>query len=90
MIIIKKLKIKINFTLIIPFVLCLFNGQLLIFFEIITILLLHELGHLLMLQIFKKSPNSISFSIIGGIIDVDLSNLALYKRLLIYLRRMYN
>lgn len=87
MITIKKL--KISYVLILLFGLFAFTGELKTYLGIIFILLLHELGHIFWIKLFKGDIKTISLNLVGGLMDVNLDNLSKIKRIIVYLRRYY-
>lgn len=56
------------------FLLCLIFNQTTMFLIIISTILLHELGHLFIIKLFKGNVKKIRLSLVGGIIDVDLNH----------------
>lgn len=54
-------------------------------FKIIFVLIIHECGHLVFLNIFKFKINDVCFYPFGGIIDYEFKNDFLYKEILISL-----
>ena len=84
----KIAKIKIHYSLIFLLILSLFTGS---FFNILGILcsiLLHELGHVIMLNKFKVNIKYLELSIIGGIIELEkpqqeAKELKLYQKIII-------
>ncbi len=87
MITIKKL--KISYVLILLFGLFAFTGELKTYLGTIFILLLHELGHIFWIKLFKGDIKTISLNLVGGLMDVNLDNLSKIKRIIVYLRRYY-
>lgn len=68
-------KIKISYGLIL--LLCLFamGGFLKEFLIILTSIVLHELGHLLMIKLFKGEIYSFSIGATGARLDANLNNI---------------
>ena len=79
----KTPKIKVHFSLIIYFVICLYVGFLKDFLIIFSILLFHELGHIFWIIIFNGKIKKITISLIGGLMDIELPNLKLLPKYLI-------
>lgn len=61
-------KVKIHYSLYLMFLLSLFLNCFFEMFLMFTILLLHELGHLIFLKKYKREITSISFYMFGGVI----------------------
>ncbi len=80
------MKIKIQLITEIYLIICLISGY---FYEVMTLylcLIIHELGHLIMIKIFKKDILLLEISPIGGILYIDkCQNDYNFKELLIYL-----
>lgn len=66
-----NVKIKIHYSLIIFIILSLFLGQLKYVLIFLTIVLLHEGGHIFALLLFKGELQKITLTVVGGIIDVN-------------------
>lgn len=66
-----NVKIKIHYSLIIFIILSLFLGQLKYVLIFLTIVLLHEGGHIFALLLFKGELQKIILTVVGGIIDVN-------------------
>src|SRR5690554_6856259 len=80
------MKVKIHVFTQIYLLISLFSG---FFYEVITLyicLLVHEMGHYIMIKIFKKEIKLLEISPFGGILYLDkCQNDKNYKELLIYL-----
>lgn len=78
---------KINYSLLFLILFSLYIGyfdKLLLF---IVCLLIHEIGHLIFIKLFKVKINSFTLSIYGGLIDINYDNLISlnkYKKIIIY------
>lgn len=82
-------KIKVHYLSIILLVLYAFSGFLNVYLMIFLTILLHELGHILWIIIFKGSVEEIVFTPIGGLIKVKLTTSNKLKNLLIDMGRNY-
>lgn len=87
MITIKMPKIKIHYSLLIYIILCTFTGFFKDFIIIFGILMFHELGHIMMIKLFKGKIKKITLSIIGGLMDIELTNNKIIPNLLISFAR---
>ncbi len=80
------MKIKIHFITEVYLIICLISG---FFYEVMTLylcLLFHELGHFIMIKIFKKDILLLEISPLGGILHIDkCQNDHNIKELMIYL-----
>lgn len=75
---------KINYSFWFLIIYSLFLGY---FNELLTVLLclmVHEIGHLIIAFIFKFKINYFKLSIFGGEMNFYLSNVALFKKILLY------
>lgn len=81
--IMKKFKIHYSFLLLLLF--SFFLGLIKEMFLIIFVLLIHEIGHLLFIILFKNSISNIIIYPFGGVINYELKNDFIYKELLITL-----
>lgn len=79
----KMPKIKVHFSIILYFIICLYTGFLKDFLLILSILLFHELGHIIWIITFKGKIKKISFSLIGGLMDIEVPSLKLLPNALI-------
>lgn len=84
MIIMKNPQIKIHYSLIALLILACFIGKISTALAMLVILFIHELGHLIFLHLFKVKINKITFSMIGGMMDVNLEQLKGWQKLLIF------
>ena len=73
------MKIKFHYSLLSLFIIFLFSGlyiEILLFFLII---ILHELGHIGVLLLYKQNIKSFNITIVGGILDVEYKDLNIIK-----------
>lgn len=76
-------KNKLHYSIIIFFILSIFIGLFKEFLFIFLFLVLHDLGHLFIINLFKLNINKIVFYPFGGIINYEFKNDFLYKEILI-------
>ncbi|QVK16950.1 protease [Mycoplasmatota bacterium] len=80
------MKIKVHLITEVYLIICLISGY---FYEVMTIylcLIIHEIGHYIMIKIFKKDILLLEISPLGGILHIDkCQNDKNYKELLIYI-----
>ena len=82
--------IKIDFSLLIVLLLSLFTGYFKEILCIYLIILLHEIGHILWIIIFKGSVSKIRISFFGSYItSSNLSKLNIIKKTIINIGRHY-
>lgn len=58
--------------LIIYLLMCIVFNQFSMFIIIVSTIMLHELGHIMVIKLFKGHIRKVKFSIVGGVIDVEL------------------
>lgn len=83
-------KIKIHYTLIVYLVIALFTGFILEASLILIILLLHELGHIIMIYLYKGNIKQITLSLVGGLMDIELHNNKILPNLLVHSARRFS
>ena len=76
-------KIKIHYSLIIYIILCGFTGFIKDGLLILSILLIHELSHILAITLFKGKVNRVDLTLIGGLMDVTLHSQSKIKTLIV-------
>lgn len=76
--------IKVHYSLLFTLVLSCFLGQLVNAIGLIIVLLSHELGHIVFIKIFKVKIKKITFSLVGGFMDIDLNYVTPLKKSLIF------
>ena len=81
--IMKKFKFHYSFLILLLF--SFFLGLIKEMFLIIFVLMIHEIGHLLFIILFKNSVSNIIIYPFGGVINYELKNDFIYKELLITL-----
>lgn len=79
------MKIKIHFSLIIIAMMLIFSGFYKEFMLFFLIILAHECGHYVMAKIFGQKINYLNFTIVGGILDLELKEISRIQKFLIYL-----
>ncbi len=80
----KKPVIKIHYSLLLVLIVSCFSGAFYNAIGMLLILFLHELGHIFLLYKFGGSLQKISFSLIGGMMDIDTSHISPLRRSLIF------
>ncbi len=80
---IKMPKLKIHYSLIVYFIICLYAGFLKDFLIIFSILIFHELGHMFWIYFWNGKVTKLSLSMIGGLMEVRLPKLKLLPNCLI-------
>ncbi|MDD4000826.1 MAG: site-2 protease family protein [Bacilli bacterium] len=78
------MKIKIHFSLALIFFVFIFTGFYLEFLLFFLIILLHECGHFLMAKIFKQKVSYCTFTILGGVLKMEISDISRIKQVLIF------
>ncbi|MFA7435562.1 MAG: site-2 protease family protein [Bacilli bacterium] len=79
------MKLKFHYSLASIAFIFAFSGlylEILLFFSVI---LLHELGHIIFLKLFKQKICTFNISIVGGILDVEYKDLSIIKEMIISL-----
>jgi stage IV sporulation protein FB len=79
------MKIKIHFSLIIFALILIFTGFYQEFMLFFLIILAHECGHYLTAKMFGQKINYLNFTIVGGILDLELKEISRIQKFLIYL-----
>lgn len=77
------MKIKLHYSILLVFILCLFTRLFLEFIIFFLIISLHELGHITMALIFKQNIRSITLTALGGIVEIGFVKINTLKQLLI-------
>lgn len=83
------MKIKLHYSLLGLLFIFAFTGlyiEILLFFSVI---ILHELGHLTVLLLFKQKVNIFNITIVGGILDVEYKDLNIIQEIIISLAGVF-
>lgn len=83
------MKLKLHYSLIGILFIFIFSGlyiEILLFF---TVIILHELGHIVVLKILGQKINSFNITIVGGLLDVDYKNLSIFGEVIISLAGVF-
>lgn len=75
---------KINYSFWILIIYSLFVGYFKLLLLLLLCLLIHELGHLIIIFIYRLKINCFQLSIFGGEINMDLSNISKFKLFILY------
>ena len=79
---IKKIRIHLSFYLFLTFIL--FTKSLNIIWPVFIILLIHEIGHFIFIEIMRLKIKKIHLTAIGFYIELPINNLTQSKKILIY------
>jgi len=74
---------KIHFSLIIVLIFALYTGTIIEFGIFFGCIILHELGHLFFIVLFKQKVDKINLTIFGGQIDCYIGNISFIRSILI-------
>lgn len=78
------MKIKIHYSLLGLLLVFLFTGLFIEFFIFLIIIIAHEAGHILACYLFSQKIKALNLTIVGGMIDVQIENLSILKKIIIY------
>lgn len=78
------MKIKFHYSLLGLLLIFLFSGLFIEILAFLLILLAHETGHILACYLFKQKIKTLNLTIVGGMIDVQIENLSVVKKIIIY------
>lgn len=84
----KMQKIKIHYSLIIFIIISLFSGFFKELLVILSILFIHELGHIITIKLFNGSIKSITITLVGGLMDINFKG-EIISRLLVHSSRYH-
>lgn len=77
------MKIKFHYSLLLLFLILIFNGLFVEVFLFFFVIIAHELGHLIALIALKQKPRQLNLTIVGGILDVEVGNIPIFYEILI-------
>lgn len=74
---------KIHYSVIIVLILALYTGTIIAFTIFFGCIILHELGHLFFIKLFKQKVNKLNLTIFGGQLDCYIGSISATKTILI-------
>jgi len=75
---------KLHYSLLIVLMIALYTNMLIEFAIFFLCIILHELGHLFFILIFRQKVNHLTLTIFGGELNCHLHRLPIYANILIY------
>ena len=76
-------KVNIHLSLLLYIILCAFTGFLKDGLLIISVLLFHELSHILMIKLYKGKIIKIDLTLIGGLMDIELKQENMFNKIVV-------